>query len=628
MNKYFLLLSITSVLTLSAQRSADITHTFENNIQDLIVVPFNGIAVISEGPNVHGYDPAEEKIIWTNDLISKNIEDVAIDLANNAIPWITPDFTVIEDTPFVQKMFNDKLVIYNSIDGEIIFQSKDKERYFEASYLFDENALLLRGVEGKNLIIAKYNLANNKFDWKTTASTTYGALLQTLNRLSGEGQSWDKDILDYTDDKIFALIKSHLYVLNKKTGILIWKTDEDKLSGFQRSLDGSKLITVKTRGLLGRKSEIDLYDASTGNKIWQKPIQTKYFVLFEDWQDKMLLAHYKGFNLFSYDTGEKMWKKDPKGKGIKSVIPLDKDFLYVYDDEMMLLDKDGQKRWKKDVKICDDEEDPIFFLEKTNNNRVLYVTATYANLVDYTNGKKIWGKNLKLNEKRPTMAQFDEKTGDFIVYNDEKLYRFNENSNERPSPFAKLKLKNEKLISNMEIFPEVISISGESEVVGIDRSGSIIFQNSYTQPGELGRRLLKTAAISGQIIGGAAASQLAVNVTYRDSNGNVVKQTSQKYTLFGEKAQAIGEAGYLAGKIGQKFVQDRFLAMQETDSYSLIFAKGDNQEKLLIKIDKETGKELDKIILENNKPIYDVDYVSDDIYYTKDNKMMVFLNTL
>lgn len=626
MNKSFLFFIILcSYLNIYAQRTADVSLSFDNQIQDLIIVPFNGIAVITEGNNIHGYDPIEEQLLWTNEIIKKNASDVAGDIIANVIPESAPDFIIIEDTPFVQKMFNDKLYIYNSINGNLVFEPKDQEKYFEASYLFDENALLLRGVKEKELILAKYSMSKKQFEWKTAVSSTYGKFIQDATRISGSDQSWSKDKFDYTADKVFALIKSHLYVLDKSSGALLWKKEDEKISDFLRSHDGEKLITVETTGFLVSKSKIDLFNSSSGKKIWDRPIETKYLVLFEDWEDKMLLAHYKGFNFYDYDSGDKLWEKDPKGKGIKSVIPLEKDFLYVYDDEMMLLDKNGKKLWKKDVKICDDKEDPIFFLEKTNNSRVLYVTSSYANLVNYKNGEKIWKKNLKLNDKRPVMAKYDHKSGDFIVYNDEKLYRFNQESNERPEPFAKLKLKNEKMITNMELFQNVISISGENEVIGVDRQGNVVFHNTYIQPGELGRRLLKSTAIAGQIVGGLASTEITVTTTYRDADGNTV-ENSQTSALFGEKAKAIGEAGYYAGRIGQQFVQDRFLAMQETDSYSLIFSKGKNGEKLLIKVDKETGKELDKIVMENNKPIYDVDYVSDDLYYTKGSNLMVYKN--
>jgi outer membrane protein assembly factor BamB len=605
------------------QREPNKTLTFDNRVDDLIIVPFNGVAVVSEGENLHGYNPEEDKIIWTIDAPKRSALNVSAEfLTTGGVNAIPIDFVAIEDTPFVQKFFDDQLYLYNSITGELLFSPEGKERYFQAEYLFDENALLLRGLDDKNLIIAKYSLTSKEMLWKTTVSTTYGAFMQSLAKLSGNDAQGFRDVMEYSEDKIFVLVKSKFYVLNKSNGLLLWKDEENKITDFRTSLDGNKLISVTTKGLFGTKSEIELYNAETGEKTWKDPIKTKYLVLFEDWQDKMLLAHYKGFNFFDYKTGEKRWKKDPKGKGIKSVIPIDKDFLYVYDDEMMLIDKNGEKLWRNDVKICDDEEDPIFFLEKTNNNRVLYVTATYANMVDYTTGKKIWKGNLKLNEKRLTFAKYDDKSGDFIVFNDEELYRFNQNSEEKPKPYAKLKLKNEKLISSLEIFPNNVSISGDREVVGVDNSGTVLFHNKYTQPGEFGRRLLKTTAILGQVAGSIAAAEYTTPV-YKDSQGNSVNKEDTN-AVFGEKTKAIGEAGFLAGSIGQTFVQNRFLAMQETDNYSLIFAKSETGEKLLIKVNKETGEEIDKITLENNKPIYDVDFVSDDIYYSKGKEVRIF----
>ncbi|MRX65365.1 PQQ-binding-like beta-propeller repeat protein [Maribacter luteus] len=623
-NSLFALSLLLTVVSVKAQRAPQKTITFDNKVTDLVIVPVNGIAVISEGEKIHGYSPIDESLIWSVEAPKKSDVNKAAQVLTTGNLNASADFTVIEDTPFVQKFIDDQLYVFNSITGEAIFNSKDKERYFQAEYLFNENALLLRGIDDKNLIIAKYSLTKKEMDWKTTVSTTYGAFLQSMAKLSGNDTAGLRDVMDYSDDKIFVLVKSKFYVLNKANGNLLWKEEDATVADFKVTNDAKKLITVQTKGLLSQKSLINLHDANTGAKIWDDPLTTKYLVLFEDWQDKMLLAHYKGFNFYNYETGEKTWAKDPKGKGIKSVIPIGSDFLYVYDDEMMLLDKNGEKAWKKDVSISDDEEDPIYFLEQTNNNRILYVTATYANMVDYKTGQKIWKGNLKLNEKRPTFAKYDETRGDFVIFNDEELYRFNQTTDEKPKPYAKLKLKNEKLINSLEIFENNVSISGDSEVVGVDSSGNVIFHNKYVQPGEAGRRLMKTALIAGQVAGSVATTNVTVTTTYRDSEGNVTSN-SNSYDVFGKKAAAIGEAGYYSGKFGQQFVKSRFRAMQETDNYSIIFAKGDNGEKLLIKVDKESGAEIDKIIMENNKPIYDVDYVSDDIYYSNNKEVQIFM---
>ncbi|QLE01434.1 PQQ-binding-like beta-propeller repeat protein [Galbibacter sp. BG1] len=622
-----LLLSLGCVLFMQlgfSQREASKTLDFKNNVEDLLVVPFNGITVISDGTKVSGYDPEQEKIIWEKDAPQRTgVDQAANFLQSGPFRMDYTKFNAIESTPFVEKFFDGRLYVLNSYDGKVLFSAEGKAKYFQAEYLFDENSFLLRGVNGMELIIAKYNIPEQKFDWQTTVSATYGETLQKLSKLAGMNNIGIKDKMDHTDDKVFALIKEEFFVLNKETGDLLWKEDEGDVMDFKRSLDGSKVITIKGKGLLSNKNEIMLFDANTGNSIWDKSLTTKNIVLFEDWQDKMLLAHYKGFNFYDYNTGEKVWKKDPKGKGIKSVIPIGTDFLYVYDDEMMLLNKKGEKMWKKDVKICDDEEDPIYFLEKTKNGRVLYITATYANMVDYKTGEKIWRKNLKLNEKRPTFAKYDENSGNFVVYNDEELYKFNEGQAERPEPYAEMKLKDEKDLTSLEIFENNVTITGLSEVVGVDNSGKIIFHNKYKQPGETGR-LLKNVGLSVANFGFAVATAtVTTETTYRDPQGNEVRSGSSA-ALFGENAKAIGEAGYLATDVAMAFAQDRFNALQETNKYALIFAKGENGERLLVKVDKETGEELDKVIINDLKPVYDVDHVSDDIYYSTDNHVKIF----
>lgn len=628
-------LLVLCIHSISAQREADNVLTFDNKVEDLIIVPFNGIAVVSDGKNLHGYDPNDDKIIWTspspkligvtgatNAIINSDLS--AESILNLGAGGKGSGFNEIPDTPFLQKFFDNKLYIINSFNGEYIFETKDEKTFFfQSEYLFEEDALLLRGIEGKKLIISKYDLKTKEYVWQTVVSENFASALSQFAAVIGDDPTAGRDEMIVVNDKIFILAKAKFFALNKNEGTLLWKAEEKSYINFYSNQDASNILLSESKGIFSSKELLDLRNANDGKPIWKNVIKTKRLILFEDWEDKMLLAHYKGFNFYDYKTGEKRWKKDPKGKNIKSVIPEGTDFIYVYDDEMMLIDKDGQKKWKKDVNICDDEEDPIFFLEKTKNGKILYVTATYANLVDYNTGKKLWKRNLKLNEKRPTFAKFDQNTNDFVIYNDEELYRFNENTTERPEPYAKLKLKSEKTISSMEIFQNNVSISGQSEVVGVDTSGNVLFHNKYSQPGEFGRKLLKKGIAVGTFASAVATTKIEVYSQSRDAKGNIRQQKVGEIG-FGEKAQKIGKAGYVVGNFSKQFVSDRYNALQETDKYAILFVKGENKEKLIVRIDKETGKEIDKIIVENNKPVYDYDMVTKDMYYSKGKEVKIF----
>lgn len=574
---------------------------------------------------MHGYSPEDEKIIWTKPIPKSKwgvVTDSESDVVNFLLGGSDDErrFKPIPDTPFIIKFFDNQLYVINSYTGDMLFEpQKENTFYFQAEYLFEEDAFLIRGLEKGQLVILKYDLKTKRDVWKTIVSKGFSGFLKLISK--------DKiinDRMEIRGDHVFILEKTKFYVLNKDTGELLWSLEDGDYDNFYTSFNGEQVLLSDSKGLLGIKEKIDFRRGATGEKVWKKPITTKYLVLFQDWEDKMMLAHYSGFNFYDYKTGNKLWKKAPKGKSIKTVLPIDSDFLYLYDNEMMLVDKKGQKKWKNDIKICDNPDDPVLFLEKTKNNKVLYVTATFANLVDYDTGKKVWKGNLKLNEKRPTIAKFNKNTNEFIIFNDEELYRFKEDMTQKPKPYAKLKLKNEKLISSMDLFSNTLSISGQSEVVGVDNSGNVIFHNKYVQPGEFARKLGKN--VLGVVKVGAAIStaEATVSVTYRDSEGNSITDTSEPIAVFGEKTKTLGEAGYLTSGISQSLIAQRFNAMQETDEYAIIFAKGENAERLLIRVDKETGEEVDKIIVQNTKPMYDYDAATKSLFYSHQNKVYIF----
>jgi len=338
----------------SAQREADKILEFEGNVKNLVIVPFNGIVLISTSTKIKAYNQEEKKVIWEidkpeGDTVKEAAKQLTGFLSKGISPETlnseTPEFRVIPETPFLQLLQQNKLFVINSFNGEYVFESKDTDpAFFDSEYLFDEDAMLLRGIKDENLVISKYNIKENKYVWETKVADNYQDLASKFNAALGEDISAvGRDRFELVNDKIFILAKAQLYVIKNDSGELLWKQELNKFSNFYVNNDATYIL-VSTGKLF--KEEIFLKKANDGSAVWEKPIKTKFLVLFEDWQDKMLLAHYRGFNFYNYATGEKKWKKDPKGKNIKSVIPQGTDFLYVYDDEMMLLDKDGQKKWK------------------------------------------------------------------------------------------------------------------------------------------------------------------------------------------------------------------------------------------------------------------------------------------
>ena len=178
----------------------------------------------------------------------------------------------------------------------------------------------------------------------------------------------------------------------------------------------------------------------------------------------------------------------------------------------------------------------------------------------------------------------------------------------------------------MQLFEDGVTISGQIEVVKVANDGTIVFHNKYTQPGEAARGLLKGGAIALKVGGAVASTEVKViTITnYRDSEGNKIKLDTISSPFFGKKTHQAGKASIIGGDILQGVAGDRFNAMREDENYAYIFAKGEAGEKFLVKVDKRTGEEVDKLIVENNRPLYDIDRSTQAVIYAKDKNLMIY----
>ena len=113
-------------------------------------------------------------------------------------------------------------------------------------------------------------------------------------------------------------------------------------------------------------------------------------------------------------------------------------------------------------------------------------------------------------------------------------------------------------------------------------------------------------------------------MTYRDSNGNMrssVLIEGDRNNKNQAKAYAAGSAAL--GIVAAKF-DSRFKAMKQNRDFSYIFAKADTGEKVLIKVSKVDGVEVDKIIFNNNQPLYEIDPATQNIFYVSDKSIQIF----
>jgi outer membrane protein assembly factor BamB len=609
----------------NAQRKYDEIITTENTVQDIVQNEITGIVVFKEGGTVKGLDPETKKIVWTltkDDFGAISSKDILTDPDFGTVFKEKRDLTTVSGSPYVEAYINSKYLIINTDTGKIVYNSsKESFWVFQSDFIPETNEYLLTLKKDGDMAIALLDMVTGELKWTTTVDKAKSMISFSLKLASNTNKA------KVNGNTVYYLLYGNLYSFDKETGKLNWKAAEE-YTKFYETQNDKNIVVVNAAGFLSNKQYLNVLSTDDGKSIWKESIKTKQVVYLEDWGTKLLVAHNSGFNFFDLKTGEKIWKKDARGDGLKRVIPIEQDFLYVAENEMMLINKDGEKLWKKFIEISDDKEDPIYYLGKVGE-KVMYLTGTYGNMVDYKTGVKLWKRNINFEKDRPVLPTYDEATNSYLVYNDEKLYKFDPSINDKPEPFAKVNIKKEKELNSIELFPWGVVLSGPVEVMGVNMDGTVKYHHVYTQPGEGTRRLLKTAAIAGSIGLGVGSVHSAIQgseltMTYRDSEGNMrstVVREENKAKM--KDSQNMAAASAALGMVAAKF-NSRFNAMKQNRDYSYIFAKADTGEKILVKVSKADGVEVDKIIFNNNKPLYEIDPATQNIFYVSDKSIQIF----
>ncbi len=617
-----LLLCLISICTF-AQRSFDSIIQTENNIKDIAQNEITGIIAIKEGANIKGIDSETKKIVWSltkDDFGSTSASDILNDPDFGNLFKDKNELVSVPDSPYIEAYVNSKYMIINSENGKIVYNSSKQPFWiFQSDFIPESDEFLLTMKSAGEVSIALLDMKTGDLKWNSPVGKAKG-----IFSLSAKANI---NIARINGETIYYLLYGKLYSFSKTNGKLNWVAQEE-YTKFYPTQNDKNIVVVNSKGLLNAKVYLNVLNTETGKSIWEESIKTKSIVYLEDWGTKLLIAHYNGFNFFDLKTGEKIWKKDARGGGLKRVIAIEKDFLYVAENEMMLINSNGEKLWKSFIEIADDKEDPIYYLGKVGE-KVMYLTGTYGNMVDYKSGRKLWKRNIKFNKDRPVLPTYDEASNSYLVYNDEELFKFNPSIDDKPDAFAKVNIKREKELNNIELFPWGVVLSGPVEVMGVSMDGKVKYHDIYTQPGEGSRMALKGAAMLGKMALRTSAfvntvEGAEIEMVYRDENGNertsiARRQDDSKMA----KADLSNIGANIMGQMAAKF-SSRFNAMKQNRDFAYIFAKDESGEKVLVKVRKIDGVEVDKLIFKNDRPVYEIDPATQNIFYIYNNTLQIF----
>ncbi|PKV49738.1 putative pyrroloquinoline-quinone binding quinoprotein [Aquimarina sp. MAR_2010_214] len=596
-----------------SQKKADIVLNLSENIDQIVLNNSTGIVLAEGKTHLFGLQYGTDQPIWKIPKTDfRNLKD-AMESASSLS--FSDDVIIenIETTPFniITKGASKSLI--NSETGAILF-STVKEGWTAINHylLLANSALIIEYIQNKKVNIALVDLRSGLLKWSSPIGEAQSLFSKGFKMLSADETFKPVPKIDQ-NGSIIGFFNDRLVKFNGDTGDIIWNK-EYSIHNFDLNQDNSSILVLLGAGglggFMGLKEKVNILNSATGEPIWEEPMKVKKVVYIEDLGDSFILGSWSGFNVYNYKTGQKKWKKDPKGKP-KSIVKTEGGYILISDTWMNFIGQDGQKKWKRSVPISDNPEDPIYELKETNG-KIFFITATYSNIIDKATGKKIWKKNLKFDEKRPTFFEFDKNSNQYLVYNDEKLYKYGINTTERPDPFTKLKIKKEKEVNDLEVRDGGYLISGTGEIVFIEENGTNRFQHYYKEVGGAGRKLSRIGLIAGGIVAGLATSTVSVN------------GGPEQGVFMGKRERATAGFASDVAFAQNSNLKKRFDASGSNKDYRFFFTKDDNGNKVLIKVNKDSGTEVASFLFNTAKPVYTLDNIDDIVYYINGQTVEVF----
>lgn len=608
-----------------AQRKADNVIDLKNNIQEINIHQITGVVIAATNESYYGIDQNTNSTIW-------KVDRALYQKLSNFIEG-EEDFFEVVLTPYA--IINDNLVDVRT--GKLIIdKTKDNiKRLKKYDTMLPLGVLLLEGASDGIQYLFCVDLNKNELKWKAKIGTT--SMVKDVIKSNIPENPFTtgsfKTIYSKAGNFIYKNDK-HLISINGNDGTVMWdlninpgqaffNQDESRLMVVDKGgsmvsmLKNSMTMSFNKLDALGKV--VTALDPKTGKTIYELKLEGNY-KWTADFGDEFFVASSDGGNLYSYANGQQKFKKDFDEKHIQDIQKKNEGYLISYKNEQMLIDETGKKLWKKPVVIEDVSDDVDYDRYEYQNGSVIAYKG-YLGYYAKDQRKPAW----KLSVDEKAKLAYDPIHKNILILDGEDYYVINPDKlATKPKPF-KIKLRTEDEFNVVDIKPNSYFFSSPFEYFISDVSGKIIKQKYYKEPGSLVRHLANLGSFA---LEAAAAYQVTAGFI------NTSKGFSESFASLGESGgdtfrkgvkQYNSAAGLAAGsELLEGFGGSRYNAFASTPTNAYYFAKGDNDDKLLIRVLKETGEETDKLIFLNNKPVYQIDYITNKIFYAHGNELLIF----
>ncbi|NND76846.1 MAG: PQQ-binding-like beta-propeller repeat protein [Flavobacteriales bacterium] len=465
-------------------------------------------------------------------------------------------------------------------DGNILWENEklkkvEKERVeqlkgSELIYVTD------KGMLSKNRIINVYT--GDEYVNYEEVTNIFGAMVltQTNSFIATDG----------TNLRCFDIAtKEQKWVMDKKElpfGVKFFKVFPEKtlspvtLKGNQDVIYTSESTGIMHLGL----AQLGEYDLNTGTPKWK--------------------FDFKPFKLKK--PGEKGDSPSAPGSGF-AIMQLDRNnnvLYFPFRDQLLAINAStGATLWEpKANKFKSMVKD--MYVTKKGVLVLVGGAVPYIQMIDFKTGTEIWEKPIKI--KGGAEALILEDGDDYYSVSKKYLIKLDIDKGVGTPLTDKIKFNGNESFTDMSIYDKSIVLSANQNIVGIDKSsGNINYQHYFKPPGGG----LGTLAQNIVLAAVAAASTMH---SYSHSRQQAVANNASSFTYTQYTPQYISRGGA------------RTLESEKSMFISTKITEGPETGFGLLRINKETGDIIDRVVVGDREPIYDVDESAGRFYYKSSKK--------
>jgi len=576
----------------------------------------SGEIIAANDAKLYAIDPHSKSVIWeSSDYLS-----------------LTPgDITTIENTPYIkierQKKLslskNKNTYIIEAHTGKVVYDSREEGIKVQNTFPVPElNGLLVESIKDGFLSLSLIDINSAKTLWTAPIAKVksggfgVGALVRAVKSQLRNSNFKTLPLIDASGNLIVSY-KKELMCIDGKNGSSLWKvTSEDNVDEMYMNNEGTAVY-------IGITKYIDKISTSTGKSTLPEHLKMRDELtgLIDMGNDSYVVMNKAGINILEA-AGKFKWKKDLKLGQVDDAKFNENGILAVQiakDNKETILywvNNEGEKKWDNTLKGA-------LIMSELTDKGVMYVTNERANVLSYEKGKDVWNKDIKIKG----YPYFGVDTNNKIVYCFAKdiihAFNFKDVTYKKLAEDIKLKDFNpEKELATLNVRKDGagLFINTAQNVVYINTADGEVAYNKYFREAGLSNGARFALGALAQIGSAAGEGMMRYGATSGLSsalNGNEkgskqgMNQVKAGYTM-GVASAALFDA-----------VQKRHNATVGTKDRVYILSKFDEGTGLAV-WDKDGGKELKRIIFNNNNPQYIVDESEDMLYVLIDNSIKAY----